>query len=259
MGGACIATGALRTMLTNVVGGGLVLKPKIDPAFLKMTEEEAQAWEHTAAREFSYWADSPGCDRFRMNIFYELQQLAFFSQILCGDTIVLLPFHKRRGGLYDLTVQLIESDRVGTPFDKVSDRDISGGVETHGGEVTAYYIFAGHPGSMFFDGLDYKRVEAFGARTGRRNVLHLMESERIGQTRGVPVLAPVIESLRQLGDYTRAELTAAVVSGMFTVFIKHELPEYGMGEALPENERIDADDKYNHEAVACIMKCRPVG
>ncbi|MDR1559979.1 MAG: phage portal protein [Clostridiales bacterium] len=102
MGGACVATGALRTLRTNVVGGGLVLKPKIDPVFLRMTNEEAEAWERNVSREFSYWANSANCDRFRVNNFYELQQLAFFSQILNGDTLVLLPFKLRAGSVYDL-------------------------------------------------------------------------------------------------------------------------------------------------------------
>ena len=44
--------------------------------------------------------------------------------------------------------------------------------------------------------------------------------ERPGQRRGVPLLAPVIEALKQLARFTDAELTAAVISGMFTGFIK---------------------------------------
>ena len=247
MGGACIATGAIKTIRTNVVGGGLVLKPKIDPMFLKMSSDEAEEWERTAAREFSYWAESTNCDSFRMHNFYELQQVAFFSQILSGDTIILLPFKKRTGQIYDLSIQLIEADRVGTPFDRISEKNISAGVEVRNGEVTAYYIFDEHPGSMYFNGLNYKRVEAFGAKTGRRNVLHLMESERIDQTRGVSILAPVIESLRNLGEYTNAELRAAVVSGLFTVFVRTERPETGIGESMPFSEQIDGEDDFSYE------------
>lgn len=51
-------------------------------------------------------------------------------------------------------------------------------------------------------------------------MLHVFcDVERPAQRRGVPVLAPVIEALKQLGRYTDAELMAAVVSGMFTVFV----------------------------------------
>jgi capsid protein len=65
-------------------------------------------------------------------------------------------------------------------------------------------------------------VPAFGAKTGRRNILHLLYQERIGQRRGLPYLAPVLEALKQLGRYTDAELMAAVVAGMFTVFLNQK-------------------------------------
>jgi lambda family phage portal protein len=87
----------------------------------------------------------------------------------------------------------------------------------------------------------WQRVKAFGDKSGRRNVLHIMNRERIGQRRGVPFLAPVIEALKQLGRYTEAELVAAVVSGMFAVFIeKGEMSGDGapLGEAIPESEQI---------------------
>ncbi|MCF3774148.1 phage portal protein, partial [Salmonella enterica] len=57
------------------------------------------------------------------------------------------------------------------------------------------------------------------------------------------VLAPVIEALKQLGRYTDSELVSAVVSGLFTVFVKTEDPEWPIGEAgITQYEQID-----NHE------------
>ena len=50
-----------------------------------------------------------------------------------------------------------------------------------------------------------------------------MEKERIGQRRGVPVLAPVIEMLSQITKFTNAELMNAVVSSMFSVFITSQV------------------------------------
>lgn len=75
-------------------------------------------------------------------------------------------------------------------------------------------------------------------------MLHIMNRERIGQRRGVPFLAPVIEALKQLGRYTDAELVAAVVSGMFTVFIEKESAssDGGFGEIIPEDAQVDAGD-----------------
>ena len=60
----------------------------------------------------------------------------------------------------------------------------------------------------------------------------------------MPFLAPVIEALKQLGRYTDAELVAAVVSGMFTVFIEKESASSDgtFGEIIPEEAQVDAGD-----------------
>lgn len=110
--------------------------------------------------------------------------------------------------------------------------------------IPLYHISKHHPLSYDMTETGWTRVEAWGAKTGRRNVLHIMNRERIGQRRGVPFLAPVIEALKQLGRYTDAELVAAVVSGMFTVFIEKESAssDGGFGEIIPEDAQVDAGD-----------------
>lgn len=145
---------------------------------------------------------------------------------------------------YDLRICLIEADRLSNP-NGIVDPHIIGGVETNdAGEVVAYHISKHHPLSYDMTETGWTRVEAWGAKTGRRNVLHIMNRERIGQRRGVPFLAPVIEALKQLGRYTDAELVAAVVSGMFTVFIEKESAssDGGFGEIIPEDAQVDAGD-----------------
>ena len=245
MGGANIATGAIKTTRTNAIGYGLTLKPSVDNEFLRMSEEEAETWKQTVVREFEYYANSVNCDRFRLNNFYELQQLAFLSMLLSGDVFVMLPYKARQGFAYDLRIQLIEGDRVRTPEEQAYNANVSQGVETQDGEVTAYYISHKHPGTADYDD-KYTKVPAFGD-TGRRNILHLMESERPDQTRGIPILAPVIESLRQMGRYTVAELTAAVVSGLFTVFVYEEMPQLDLGNSMSTDEQIDPDNPYTYE------------
>ena len=91
-------------------------------------------------------------------------------------------------------------------------------------------------------------------------MLHIMTRERIGQRRGVPFLAPVIESLRQLGKYTDAELIAAVVSGMFTVFVEKEdaSGDEAIGSMIPEEQQIDEEDETSLEmGPGVIMDLNP--
>jgi len=250
--GAPLATGALKTIRTNVIGSGLKLNAQIDYEYLGMSLEEADRWQTKVEREFNLWAESLHCDAQNMNNFYELQQLAFLSSLMSGDSFALLPYFKRPNMPYDLRVQIIEADRVCNPsnvqnIDK--EHKIVNGVEINKrGEVVAYHIAQHHPNSISYATNDWKRVRKFGATTGRQNVIHLMESERPEQRRGVPILAPVIESLKQLSRYSEAELMAAVVSGMYTVFITTEdKSEADLGEFYAEDEQVDAGDDYSYE------------
>lgn len=84
--GVPLATGAIKTMRTNVVCGGLTPTPQIDNAFLGISDEEAQKINEQIAREFALWANKPTCDADRIDNFYMLQQLAFTGFLLNGDS-----------------------------------------------------------------------------------------------------------------------------------------------------------------------------
>lgn len=237
--GVPMASAALKTMRTNVVGQGLRLKSQIDFKYLGISEEQAREIESVIEREFALWADTPDCDAERIDNFYELQQLAFLNWLMSGDVLALMPVKKRAGNPYELTVQLIEADRISTPDNEKFNENIVSGVERDKtGEVVAYWISKKHPlaSDCSFKN-EWKRIKAYGDKTGRRNALFICCRERIGQYRGVPFIAPVIEALKQIGRYTDAELMAAVISGMFTVFIEKD----GVSEAPPFGEDDEQD------------------
>lgn len=76
-----------------------------------------------------------------------------------------------------------------------------------------------------------------------------MNRERIGQVRGVPFISPVIETIKQLGRYTEAEVVAAVVSGLVAVFIekKNTNDDMAFGEVIPEELQVDTEDENSIE------------
>jgi len=251
--GAPLATGAIKTMRTNIVGAGLRLNSQIDADYLNMSTEEADAWETNVEREFSLWADSINCDAQRMNNFYELQQLAQLSWLQSGDVFTLLPVMPRMGMPYDLRVKVIEADRVCNPYNNTiieNGGKLVNGVEINSfGEVIAYHIADEHPNSTALITVNkWRRIPKFGANSGRLNVIHLMESERPEQRRGVPILAPVIESLKQIARYSEAELMAAVINGMYAVFVTTETKDNGSGfSSISEEEEIDGNDDSSIE------------
>lgn len=268
--GTPLATGALKTLRTNIVGPGLRLNAQVDATSLGLTEDEADVWEAHVEREFSLWADTQACDAGRTSTFGQLQALALLSALMSGDAFAVLPIIPRRGSIYDLRVQLLEADRVcdppvgyatggniyagvqlgeyGEPVAYWVSRYHPGALQSSTGQATSTFATIGGPGAPTFVRNEWKKVAAFGSRTGRRNILHLLEQERPEQRRGTPILAPIVESLKQLGRYTDAELAAAVVSGMFTAFVTSASPQAGAGMSLlPATEKVDSSDSTSIE------------
>lgn len=229
-----LATGAIKTKVTSVVGTGLTLKSRIDRGVLGLNEDAADEWENHTEAEWELFSNSTGCDVEDTSNFSHVQELSFRSTLENGDVFVLTPMKKSPMRPYSLQLQLIEADRVCNK-DNVSDSEtLSGGVERekYGGAPVKYHVLKGHPGNMWSKSNEWEEIGARGPKTGRRNILHLFHKVRIGQSRGVPDLAPVIETLKQLSRYTEAEISAAVISAFFTVFVTSE---YGGAEGMFKN------------------------
>ncbi len=230
-----IAGGAIKTNITKVVGTGLKVKAMIDRAVLNLTEEQADAWERAAEREFRLATETREIDAERTLPFSLLQGLAFLKSLEDGDVFVSLPRFKRPGSPYALKLQLIEAARVCNPKLQADSARLSGGVEKdEHGAAEAYHVLNQHPGNLrVYNRKSYSwtKLPAFGKTSGAPLVLHLFDKTRPGQTRGVPYLAPVVELLKQLGRYTDAEVMAAVVSGMLTVFVTNEAGSPAIGPA----------------------------
>ncbi len=274
--GVPTAAAALKTLRTNVVASGLVPTPQFNSEYLNLSEDEATKLHSQIVREFALWAESKNCDADRVDDFYKLQRLAFLSSIMNGDAFALLPLTEpARGEAYGLKIRLIEADRICSPdlYDRLSPCTVRGrkvnqivqGVETDTeGTVIAFWICSRHPLSdtsyVGAPEMEWSRVEITGKESGRLNILHVMDRERIGQRRGVPILAPVIETIKQLGRYTDAEITAAVVSSYFTTFVQSNSPTdtKPFGEMLPPDMQIDAADQGSIElAPGAIVSLNP--
>ncbi|SFG29837.1 phage portal protein, lambda family [Duganella sp. CF458] len=225
MRNAPLATGAINTVVTNVVGTGLVMQSHIDSKYLGLTEDQAAEWQRQTEREFRLWAENRfECDATSTQNFYAQQELMFRSALVNGDVLSILPSRQLPGCAYALKVQVVEGDRLATPPDMVASTKVFGGVEVDDfGATVAVHVANRHPSALarVRGTISYDRIPVRGEQTGRINVIHLFKRLRPDQRRGEPYLAPVIEPLKQLDRYTEAEIMAAVISGMFTVFVEH--------------------------------------
>jgi lambda family phage portal protein len=257
-----IAGGAVAGVTTSVVGTGLSVQPQILSRRLKLSDAAAAEWQRDAKELFELWAArAEWCDMASRLNFYGLQELAFRSALESGDAFALLPSVRLAGEPISTKVQLIEADRVCNPAIAGND-EWAGGIQVDGnGRPLRAAVARKHPADgMYLAKQEFDLVDFLGARTGRRNLLHLYAMLRPGQRRGVPYLAPIIEPLRQIGLYTDAEIMAAVVQGAFTVFVKKPeadspLPPPGesSGGQVPPGAKDGSDVGLDYGAIVDLL------
>lgn len=225
---AGLAIAVVERLSTNSLGVGLRLKCQIDRDHLGFTGEDgkkrAKVWEETTQREWNAWSNSIFSDAELTHNVNENATLAFVNMLISGDCFVALPGVPLPGQIYDLKVKVIEADYVDNPNGLMSTQRIAGGVELNAlGAPIAYYFRKPDPNaSVDFGPLtytNYERVSRFND-INLQQILHLFKKRRPHQRRGVPILAPFIEDVKQITRYKSAEVDAAILNSFFTVFIK---------------------------------------
>lgn len=224
-----IGAGIIKLMCRGVIGDGLKLMPAINGAVLGLSRERVKEIENKIESEFALWAESLFCDSENTSNFYALQDLAFSSFLENGDVFALLTYIKNPVTDYTLSINLIESDICITPSQYINAAGVMLGVRKNKYNAPVSYFFKTNlprnemqAYNYYANILDdeYREVPAYDSKH-RRQLLHIFKKNRVGQTRGIPFLTPVLEQLKQIERYSDAELMASVISSKYTVFIKN--------------------------------------
>lgn len=245
-----LATGAIHTVVTSVIGDGLVLQSQVDREILGLSQDQADQWQRNAEREFAIWARRPDFTS-RLN-FDEMQELVFRAVLESGDVCVVRRRRRDLADTYALKLQLVEADRLSNPNHSQNTASMVDGVEMDtDGVPVAYHISTRHPDDTGRGTkLEWRRFAVGNTATGTPLILHLYRQMRPDQARGIPYLAPVIEAVKQLGDYAEAEIRAAVISAMFTVFVKPQaLEDDGDASFIGSNDTASGVDPASEIAL----------
>lgn len=215
---APLAGGAVNTVVTNVVGVGLRMSPQADgpalAALAGITPDQVRAFETAAEREWRLFRRAEHADSAGQMSFAAIQELAFRSVLSGGDCFAAIVQAPPRGP-FDFALQLIEADRVSNPNHKADAESLAGGIEFNAsGRPVAYHVAELQRTTSV--ARSWRAMPAI-APDGSPRMLHLIHRERIGQSRGVPYLAPVMASLADLDRYTKAEITAAVLNACIAI------------------------------------------
>ena len=248
-----IAAGAFQTTLDNVIGTSLRLSAWPDYRALGKNANWAENWGRSVESLWKSWADSAACDVANKLNFTGLTTLVYRSVLQNGEALAL-PLWMDRPQLsqFKTCVQLIDPDRLSNPGNMTPTLCLRGGVEMDTyGRPLAYHIrkISTWP-AMFFPAIGgiAGEWECIPAETdwGRKRVIHVYQPDRIDQTRGKPLLTPVIEQFRMLDSYQRAELQSAIVNALVAGIIETPLDPGTLSEMMggDPNAYLAAKNEY---------------
>lgn len=217
------AKGLIRRLVTNEINTGLTLEAVPDANILGLTDEAANDWSEIVEGRFRVWsADARLCDYSRLENFAALEESVRIGSLIAGDMLVILHINPATGLP---NVQLVDGANVMTPLNPptlAKGHRLVNGVELDAaGRHVAFYVknATGPFGTEFIT----KRVPARGSRSGRRLAWLVYGTEkRVGEVRGIPFLALMLQSMRELDRYRDSEQRAAVVNSLLAMFIKKD-------------------------------------
>lgn len=209
------AARAVAVWVGHVIGDGITGRPRVGGEAEGVDEAASARLADTWRR----WAETTECDADGQHDLFGLQALACRAQRESGEVLVRLRTRQMGDGLtVPLQLQILEGDQLDTSrFGRNGANRIVYGVELDPiGRRVAYWLFPDHPGDagygMIPRALTSQRVPA-------DQVLHVYRKQRPGQLRGVPDLAPVIQTLVNLGDYHHAQLVRAKIEACLAAFV----------------------------------------
>ena len=233
-----VAAGAFQTLGDNTVGVGLRLAANPDFYTLGKDVAWAEDWSRTVEGLWRGWADTCACDAAGKINFHTMTQLVFRSTLLNGEALALPLWLERNDSEYRTCLQLVDTDRLSNPNNQLPTVKLRGGVEMDDyGRPIAYHIRKIEtwmnmlfPASVGVTGV-WERIPS-ETDFGRKRVLHLLAQDRVDQTRGKPILAPIIEQFRMLDSYQRTELQSSIVNSLVAGMIETPLDPQGINELM---------------------------
>lgn len=239
--------GAVLTYVTSVVGTGPHLRATFKPEDVGMTRPACRALRRMAEKRFRRHASSQFIDYDMVDNIFGLTCIVVVGVVVAGD-IFAIRRRREENPRSSMQVQLVEGDRVVNPVGVPNggksptnqSNTITSGVEVNRkGQPVAYWISDYHPADPKFSSGQVRRVEAFN-RSGRRRVLHIFQRRRPGQSRGVSMIAPIIQPAKIRGQYAEAKLFQAATQALFGVIIRSPTGQRigspasaGVGDDLP--------------------------
>lgn len=236
-----LAAGAVSTKTNGVVGSGLKLRSVLDARVLGIEAEEASELQYQIEREWEIFERE--CDFTGTHHLKDNERTIYNSAKVSGDIGIARRWRKRSGDTYGTRIVMLEADRISNPREAPDSATLQDGVVLSAdGEELGYWVADKHPGDITGGAPKW----AYVSRRGPSGMLQMILARQIyrpGQVRGVPMFAPIIDVLKQLGLYTDAEVKAAINDAYLFAFEKPATEVDEDGQPIITRPSGEADDE----------------
>ncbi|MDQ0317715.1 phage portal protein [Amorphus orientalis] len=220
----------------NIVGSLYMLNAKPNAEVLGLDEVWAEEFQQEVEAKFTLWAESINnwVDASRRNNFTDLVRLAVGLDMMAGEVLAVGEWEKDQPRPFKTAVQMVDTDRLSTPPTVFSNDNVRGGIRRNRkGQPVGYYIRKAHP-------TDHRtRLEAHQWRYvptrkpwGRQQVIHIYETFRPDQSRGVAAMVSALKETRIAKKFRDVMLQNAVVNATYAATIESDLDTEKVFEAL---------------------------
>lgn len=207
------ARGIIRRLVTNIISTGLTLEASPSELVLGLPEGSTEDWTDAVEEYFDLWASTPDlCDYQRSQNYGALQRELYREALIEGDILVV----KRLDPVFLVPkIQLISGNKIKNPFlvNRNETREIVEGVELdETGRHVAFWVEQK-------DGT-YNRLPAFDAEGNPLAWLFYASDKRKDEVRGQPILALILQSLKEVDRYRDSTQRKAVINSMLALFVE---------------------------------------
>lgn len=242
-----LAAALVSTHTQNVVGAaGIRVQSRPDIEALGISPEQGAEFTRAAERAWRRW--NRWCETTGRLDLAGLQELAVRSVLEDGEAILVRTKPKKNPRRpYNLAFDLVDADRLESPMGSDTDRVRSGIELDEDGAPSKYWIRVGHPndGQYSYPVLKWRELPAKDPE-GRPNILHSYIMRRAHQSRGAPLLAPVLALFRDLEKLQEATVVRERIAACFAAMISTADPE-GMAAMVAKESGGGADGRERIE------------
>lgn len=236
----------------NIVGSHYLLnaRPSSKIALGRQDDRWEEEFQEEVEEKWELYSDSSDnwFDASRQKNFTESVRLAVGIHLMSGEVLAASEWVTDDGSPFKTAIQFVDLDRLSTdPKQQRYDSEIREGIRfnTRGAPI-AYQIRTEHPSDWgpMFGSPNYRLPEwkeiPVRKPWGRRQIIHLFESIRPDQSRGVTEMAAALKEMKLTHTWRDLNIQDAVVNATYAAAITSELPSdqvfasLGGGAITPE-------------------------